>query len=154
MKEEKNEKWLDEIISRVINTTKPQFDAEEWKQKYPEEFQILKSPAGQDSQIYQPKVWRLIVKSPITKITAAAVIIAAIGVFVFSRRPVEQIEPPEVLGVSKSPADLLTMASLGAAYRRGGIAEVEKQCDEAVRMLGPRPAEITVKELLSEFNGT
>ena len=39
---DKNEKWLDELISRSINTDKPEFDVEKWKQEYGEEFQMLK----------------------------------------------------------------------------------------------------------------
>ncbi|MHC4464143.1 MAG: hypothetical protein ACYS6W_15570 [Planctomycetota bacterium] len=45
MNEQKNDKWLDELISRTINTTKPQFDPEKWQQKYPDEFQTLLSRA-------------------------------------------------------------------------------------------------------------
>ena len=43
MNEQKNDKWLDELISRTINTEKPQFDAEKWKQKFPDEFQALQT---------------------------------------------------------------------------------------------------------------
>jgi hypothetical protein len=46
----KKEKWLDELISRTINSGRPQFDVEKWKQKYPEEFQMLKSQARPASQ--------------------------------------------------------------------------------------------------------
>ena len=38
MNKQKNEKRMDELISRTINTTKPQFDPEKWRQKYPDEF--------------------------------------------------------------------------------------------------------------------
>ena len=41
MSEQENDRWLDELIHRTINTTKPDFDAKKWKQKYPEEFQTL-----------------------------------------------------------------------------------------------------------------
>jgi hypothetical protein len=40
------------------------------------------------------------------------------------------------------------------AYRRGGIEAVEQQCEEAVEKLGPQPAKIMVKELLTKSNGT
>jgi hypothetical protein len=78
MKEEKNEKWLDEIISRAINTTKPQFDAEEWKQKYPEEFQLLKSRATRAST-QQERIWTAVFQSKIPKLAAAAVLLIALG---------------------------------------------------------------------------
>jgi len=78
MKEEKDEKWLDEIISQVINTTKPQFDAEEWKQKYPEEFQLLKSRATQAST-RQESIWRAVFQRRIPRLAAAAVLLIALG---------------------------------------------------------------------------
>jgi hypothetical protein len=46
----KDEKRLDELISQTIDSRKPEFDAEKWKEKYPEEFQMLKSQARQASQ--------------------------------------------------------------------------------------------------------
>lgn len=78
MSRKKDEKWLDEIISRTINTTKPDFDVEKWKQKYPEEFQMLKSMASERSLTHQLNIWRKIMKSRITKLAAAAVIIIAV----------------------------------------------------------------------------
>ena len=50
MNEQRNEKRLEELISRTINTDKPQFDAEKWKQKYPDEFQTLLSRAKLPAQ--------------------------------------------------------------------------------------------------------
>jgi hypothetical protein len=150
---EQKERQLDELITRTINTTKPEFNPERWKQKYPEEFEILKSWSGQDSQVYHPKVWRLVLKSPTTRFAAAAVIIVSIGLFVFHHQSGERIEPLEVLEVKKSPAELTTFASLTFAYRRGGIELVEKICDRAITLAGPRPAEISVQNLLEESNG-
>ena len=45
MSTEKDNKWLDELITRSINTSKPQFNSEKWKHKYPDEFQTLLSRA-------------------------------------------------------------------------------------------------------------
>jgi len=165
MNEKRDEKWLDELISRSINTKKPQFDVEKWKQKYPEEFGILKSRAGQASPRQHPiltygvnyhtckRVGRTIFKSPITKLAAAAVIIIAVGLFLVHRGPDEQIKPTEVAKVTKSPAEMMTMASLTFAYRRGGIEAVEEICDKAFKMVGPRPASLSVRQLLEELNG-
>lgn len=75
MNNQQDNKWLDELISRTINTTKPQFDSEKWKQKYPEEFQILLSRAARGASTYQINIWRIIVKRPITKFAAAAVLV-------------------------------------------------------------------------------
>ena len=153
MNKKRNEKWLDELISRTINTTKPEFDVEKWKQKYPQEFQMLQSLSGQDSSRRQPSVWRIVRQSPITKLAAAAVIIIAVGLFLVHRGPDEQIKPTEVAKVTKSPAEMMTMASLTFAYRRGGIEAVEEICDKAFKMVGPRPASLSVRQLLEELNG-
>ena len=81
MSEQKDDKWLDEIISKTINTAKPQFDAEKFKQKFPDELAMLQSRAKK--QTANISRWTNIFKSPIAKLAAAAVIIIAImfGIF-------------------------------------------------------------------------
>ena len=152
MSMKKDEKRLDEIISRTINSGKPEFDAEKWKQKYPEEFQMLRSISEGKTRTRRPSIWRVVCQSPITKLAAAAVIIVGIGLHavLVHQGPGEQPVPK----VAKSPAEMVTAMSLKIAYRHGGIEAVEKQFEKALEMLGPRPAKITVKELLAEFNGT
>ena len=152
MNKQENEKWLDELISDAINTTKPQFDVERWKQKYPDEFQTLLSRATEGSPARQPSVWGAILRSPIAKLAAAAVIILAIGLLAVHRRPVERIEPAEVLQVSRPPAEFTTFASLSFAYRQGGMEMVEQMCDKALTMAGPRPAKISMQEFFEEIN--
>jgi len=156
MNEQRDEKWLDELISQTINTKKPQFDAEKWKERYPDEYQMLESPSEHLSYTGRPSIWRIVRKSPIAKVAAAAVIIVGIGLLAFfvHRGPDEQGGPVKVPAVAKSPAEMMTAMSLTIAYRHGGIEAVEKQFEKALEMLGPRPAKITVKELLTEFNGT
>jgi hypothetical protein len=152
MNKQKNDKWLDELISRTINTTKPQFDSERWKQKYHKELQMLVSRAEKTSttKVRLPNI----LKKPITKLAAAALIIVTISFLITHLGPSEKANTTDVTKVTKSPAELLTVASLNMAYRRGGIKAVEQQCDEAVEKLGPQPAKITVKELLAKSNGT
>ncbi len=154
MSEQKNEKWLDELISRTINSGKPQFDAETWKQRYPEEFQMLKSRAAQGHRGLEAGIWARAIRSKITKFAAAAVIILAIGFFVSHRTPSEQIDNRAGLELTKSPAELMTAMSLNLAYRKGGMEAVEKQCDKAFELLGPRPESLSIRQLLAEFNGT
>jgi len=168
----KDDKWLDELISRTINTTKPQFDSEKWKQKYHKEFQTLvsraeKTPPAQPvlrSTAKGKSVRRAgsttkvrladILKKPITKLAAAAMIILAISFFMIHLGPGEKVVTTDVTTVTKSPADMQTILSLNIAYRRGGIEAVDRQCKKAIEMLGPRPAQITIKQILTEFNGT
>lgn len=151
MSDKKDDKRLDEIISRTINSGKPEFDAEKWKQKYPEEFQMLQSMSKQDSLTRQPSIWRIVRLSPITKLAAAAVIIVGIGLIaVFVHRgPGEQ----PVLKVVNSPTEMLTVASLNIAYRKGGLEAVEAQFEKALYKRKPQPTTISVQELLEDFNG-
>ena len=81
MKPLKKENWMDEILSDAISTPTPSFDFDAWKQKYPEQFQTLLSPAGQTSpvpSVREKNIWRIVMKSKITKLATAAVIIIAV----------------------------------------------------------------------------
>ena len=152
MNRQESEKWLDELISQTINTTKPQFDPDKWKQKYPEEFELLKSRAKKTPAITQPSIWKIVLKSGITRLAAAAVIIAAVGSLIAYRSSRKQ-EYAQVASAAQSPAKMMTAISLTMAYRRGGMEAVERQFDKALKMLGPRPASISLQELLENFNG-
>ena len=86
MKKQENDKWLDELISKTINTSEPQFEVEKWREKYPEEFQILKSRAGQKPPTIQAGFWEVVLHNRLVKL-AAAVIIVAIGLLMVHRIP-------------------------------------------------------------------
>jgi len=153
MNEQKNEKRLDELISRTINTEKPRFDTEKWKQKYPDEFQSLLRRAAKVDSARQPNILKVIFKSPLTKIATAAVIIVAISFLVVYQKPSEQADTTTVSKVTKSPVEMVTAISLERAFRRGGIEAVEKQCEQAFKPIGPRPRSLSVEQILAEFNG-
>jgi len=150
MNEQKNDKWLDELISGSINTQRPEFDAEKWKHKYPEQFQVLQSRAAKASASFRRNG---ILKSPIVKFAAAAVIILTIGFFMTRSKPDKKIEITKVTNATKSPAEMLTLRSLTIAYRKGGIEAVGRQCDEAIEKLGPKSKNINIQELFMEING-
>ena len=154
MNKQGNEKRLDELISRTINTEKPQFDAEKWKQKYPVEFQTLLSRAAKGDSARQPGILKVILKSPLTKLAAAAVIILAVSFFSAHQDSSEQADTTTVSKITKSPVEMMTALSLERAFRRGGIKAVENQCEQALKLLGPRTASLSSQELLSEFNGS
>jgi hypothetical protein len=152
MSEQNNDKWLDEIISKTINSKKPQFDVEKFKQKFPDEMQILKSRATKQPQ--RSIFWKSIFKNPISWFATAAVIIFAIGLFVFHPKLENNTTPQKIQNVEKSPVEMLTLRSLKIAYYNGGIKAVETQCDNAIERLKPKPNKISVDELLAEINGT
>jgi hypothetical protein len=101
----------------------------------------------------KPHTWKVVVQSRMTKVAAAAVVIVLIGV-VGHRISREQTDGQTASEATKSPAEMLTYASLTVAYRQGGFEEVEKQCEKAFELLGPRPASLSPQQVLTEFNGS
>ena len=69
MSTQKEDKWLDELISKSINTTKPEFNAEEWKKKHSEALKSILSRRTKPTPSNPPHV----VFHPIAWLTAAAV---------------------------------------------------------------------------------
>ena len=153
MNEQDNEKWLDELISRTINTEKPHFDSEKWKQKYPDEYKTLLSRAATGDSARQPGILKVILKSRLTKLAAAAVIIMAISFF-STRQDQPKQEQPKSVEFTQSPAEMMTAMSLTIAYRKGGIEAVEEQYNKAFKLLGPRPGSLSAEQIFAEFNGT
>ncbi|HCO95430.1 MAG TPA: hypothetical protein DIU00_16020 [Phycisphaerales bacterium] len=92
----------------------------------------------------------ILLRSRAARLTAAAVILVAIGLLMVYRNPPVQ-PPPETVSVAKSPAEMLTAKSLMIAYRHGGIEAIERQCDKALEMQGPQMDILNVKELFTEI---
>jgi len=147
MNEQDREQTLDELISCTINTTQPEFDSEEWKQRYGDEFQTLVSRSAQRKL----SLWGKVSASPITKLAAAAVTIVAIGLCIAKRSSREQ-ERPRIAHSAKSTVEMMTEMSLMGAYRRGGMEAVEKQCERAFEKVRLRPGNLSVEQMLAEPN--
>jgi hypothetical protein len=99
----------------------------------------------------KPNICKRIVQSRITRIAAAAVIIVAIGAVVH-RVYREHTDGQIISQPARSPAEMLTFVSLTMAYRHGGIEALERQCEQAVELLGPRTKNLSVRELFEELN--
>ncbi len=92
-------------------------------------------------------------------VAAAILILAGLLFYVHTKSTTKVTTPVIVKTVetppNQSPADMLTVRSLTMAYQKGGMKALEEQCDKAGRLLwSPPPKNITVKELLSNSNGT
>jgi hypothetical protein len=78
MKSPKNNKRLDELISQTVGRDKPEFDFNKWKDNHQKEIQAFKSQTAEE-QTSRPvgifKIGRTILKSRVSQIAAAAVII-------------------------------------------------------------------------------
>jgi hypothetical protein len=80
VKNKKDEKWLDETILRAIDFGEVEFDAQKWQEKY-----ILNGTAETHLK-FKPyfNLWRFIMESKITRYSAAAVIVLAMTLVLFS----------------------------------------------------------------------
>jgi len=150
MNEQKDEKWLDELISRSIDTSEPRFDAEQWKQKYPGEFQALVARGARRSQVGRFGLLSIVMRSQIAQVAAAAIVIIAVGLFIpHLERGGHQQDPSQQW--EKSPAEMVSAMSLRTAYNRGGMEALEEQCDRAARILGQ--GALSMADLFEDLNG-
>ena len=79
MKTPENDKWLDDALSEAIGAEKSRTGFEEWKQKHPEAIEMLTSRTdkGASASPGPLSIRKIIMKSPITKLAVAAVVIIA-----------------------------------------------------------------------------
>jgi hypothetical protein len=153
MSERKDEKWLDDQLRRAVDGATPVFDAQAWRQKYAGEFQTLlrhRERPGQFGTV------RLVLRGSIGKLAIAAVLMAAAGILLVGRSgftPEKPTPGPQPVA-QQSPAQMVSMISLSAAFRSGGMAELDRQCERALERLGPRPISVSMQELLQDINGT
>jgi len=102
---------------------------------------VLRQRQELRSVVVQPALWGILGKKRVTKLGLAAGILIALafGVSRFSREP----PPVATQGVQVSAAEMLTAWRLNAAYRRGGLPELQRHCETAAQRLGLRPDERT-----------
>ena len=79
MERPENNKWLDEALTETIGSEKPRTDFEQWKKQHPDAVNMLTSRAQGTPVSKRPlNIRNIIMKSPITKLAAAAVIVIAV----------------------------------------------------------------------------
>ncbi|MHC4575351.1 MAG: hypothetical protein ACYS76_14680 [Planctomycetota bacterium] len=145
---------LTENIEKFIRTRKPHIvtGSEMDKRILDDSFGAMEA-AKAELTGGRPNLWTVVLASKVTRLAAAAVVIVAIGFF-GHRISREHTNGQITSEPAKSPAEMLTYASLTVAYRQGGFEEVEKQCEKAFELLGPRPAGLSPQQVLAEFNGS
>ena len=86
-------------------------------------------------------------------IAAAAVVLLFViaGVLIVQQRQINQLQQQPKIAIVMSPADMMRLMTLNKIYRDGGMEAIEEQFDRAFKELGPRPASLTVRQLLEEF---
>jgi len=87
-----------------------------------------------------------------TILAAAAAIVIGVTLLFLARGPEQRSEGNPQPYAAGGPAGLTTALSLTMAYRQGGLDALEAQCDEALDLLGPRPASLPLHELYDNGN--
>ena len=98
------------------------------------------------------RVWSTAV--PRAGVAAVAALILIVALVVVSQTSDEPIRQPPHVAETPSAGDMLTVGWLNAACRRGGLPEVEKQCEQAAQRLQSRPERISMEQLIREMKGT
>ena len=154
MNEHKDEKWLDEQLQRAVNGATPAFDAQAWKDKYAREYQMLITRRKRAVGWGLPHHGRLrILMGPFGKFAIAAAIIVAAGVLLAGRLGPKPPTPGPQPVVQEAPAQMVSMISLSAAFRQGGMEGLDKQCERALERLGPRSTGVSMQALLKDISG-
>ena len=88
-------------------------------------------------------------------VALAAVVLIAIATALLVRRH----EPPKPEGTQRSAgmmsaAEMLTVGQLKAAYQRGGLEELEAQCEKAAERVDLPPTKLSIEDLIVELKGT
>ena len=108
--------------------------------------------AMDETAVGKSSLARMILRSRAAKLAVAAAIIMAVGLLMIQSNPPEQAHAPAG-SIAKSPAEMLSVMSLNLAYRRGGIDEVDDVSNKAFKLLGSKPARVSVRDLLAGSNG-
>ena len=145
---QKDNDRLDDLIFRTINTEKPQFDAEKWKQKYPDEYQALISRRAKAVSSRRPNIWRIIFEKPAAQVAVAAAAILVVGLLL--GRGIQNLNEPAGKSplIAQSPAKIISMASMRMAYQRGGMDALDKQLGDTLDVFGPRSSSVSIQDLL------
>ena len=90
MNADRNNKKLDELISKTIGRDKPQFDFNKWKQNHEKEIDIFESQEKSKqttSATFEPNIWRIMLWNKAGCLAAAFLIISSwVACFVLSRK--------------------------------------------------------------------
>ena len=147
MSKQKDNDKLDELIFGAINTEKPQFDAEKWKKKYPDEYQKLISRRKAASS-RKPVIWKVIFGKSITRLAVAAAVILVVGLLLSRDQQNPNVPEEKTRLIAQSPTKIISMASMRMAYQRGGMDALDKQLRDTLDVYGALSSSVSIKELL------
>ena len=147
MTEYKPEDVFEKNVRRLIESSVPQTEPDRdaaFKQK------LTDSVLVEVEQVHAGASARRI--RLIGRLTAAAVIVIVVSLFLVHRGPDEQSQDVTISQLEKSPAEMMTAMSLKIAYRKGGLEAVDERSNKALELLGPPPPSPSLRELLEELS--
>lgn len=153
MSTQNEDKWLDELISQSIDTTKPQFDADEWKQKHPDAIRSIVSRRTKRVTTEPPDILRRLFAHPIAGLAAAVIIIVS-GLWLTRDKPTPNRPNPEPPKIAQSPTTIVSMISLRTAYQTGGWDALDQQLQKTLETFDPGPSSVSTPRLLEGLNGS
>jgi hypothetical protein len=116
MKHDKNNQWLDSLLSQHVHHEPAKFDIEQWARKYPDEARLLREGHRNSSSNARTKIqniWRFIMESKVTRYSAAAVVGLAIAFVLFSPFGTPGNSGVVLADVQQRVADIETMVLRG-----------------------------------------
>ncbi len=87
MKQDKNNKWLDPLLSKHVHREPAKFDFQKWAREHPNEAKLLRSgyaDSSRNAKTTTQNLWRFIMENKITRYSAAAVIVLAMTLVLLS----------------------------------------------------------------------
>jgi len=131
MNDDRDDKWLDGLISRAIDSKRPVFDAERWKQAHPEATDALSSLSdtnASEAAARRSAMWRTLAQSRLTQ-AAAAVVLLGLVIWALhgeEKQTVAKIVSGSVLVRSGNTADW-TRQEAGQGLAAGDDLRVDKE---------------------------
>jgi hypothetical protein len=146
-----DEKIFEDNLKRMMKTVGPEKQIPDDKKNRILN-QLISSAAETAPADRAIPLWKLILKNPITKLAAAAVIIITAGLFIVHPGPDEQAPIGTDIVIAKSPADMTSLLSMSLAYKKSGLAGLEEHCEKADKAMSKVTPKITLSGILKELN--
>ena len=148
MAAQNNNDRLDNLIFDAINTEKPQFDAEKWKAKYPDEYQALISRRKNAASTGKREIRKLSFGRLITRLAAAAAVILVAGLLLNINRQNPDTPAEKPVNFAQSTTKIISMASMRITYQHGGMDALDKQLGDTLDVFGALSSNVSIQELL------
>ena len=145
-----------ENIEKFVRVRKPHVTTSRQtdKRTLDDSFAAMEHTIRTKSTDHKPSVHRIIIRSRMMKLTAAAaVIIVAVGLFLSRGRHTPSGPATKHRPVAQSTVKKMSLMSLRMAYQRGGFDELDRQFRDTLDVMGQRSLSISMQELLEGVNG-